>query len=197
MQRPYLIGTHVYLRPLEPADASRFASWLNDTRVTRTLRYRRPITDADELAFIEGPGKDNGDVRLGIVLKRGDRLIGSAGLMRVDWQARSAGYGIHIGMPSEWGKGYGTEVTRMIVAHAFDSMNLNRVWLEVHVTNLSAIHAYEQAGFRHEGTQRQAVYREGGYRDMLMMAILREEWEAARKPSAPGSAKARTRRKKA
>jgi len=33
-------------------------------------------------------------------------------------------------------------------------------------------------GFVREGAQREAVYRDGAYHDLIQMAILRSEWEA-------------------
>jgi RimJ/RimL family protein N-acetyltransferase len=178
MDRAFLIGKRVYLRPLEPDDAERFARWMNDGRVTRTLMARRPITVAAEREWIERVTRDETAVTCAIVRRSDDRHIGSAGLHAIDWQARSASFGISIGVPEMWGKGYGTETTHLITGHAFRTMNLNRVWLDVHAENAGARRAYEKAGYRLEGVQRQAVFREGHYSDLLLMAILREEWEA-------------------
>ena len=177
MDRPFLIGKLVYLRPLEPEDAERFATWLNDARVTRTLMARGPITRAFEREWIERVTRDDKSLVCAIVRRRDDRHIGSTGLHQIDWQARSACFGISIGVPEMWGKGYGTETTRLIVDHAFRTLNLNRVWLDVHASNVGGRRAYEKAGFRVEGVQRQAVFREGRYSDLLLMGVLREEWE--------------------
>jgi RimJ/RimL family protein N-acetyltransferase len=185
MDRPFLVGKRVYLRPLEPGDAERFAQWMNDGRVTRTLMARGPITVAAEREWIERVTRDEKSLVCAIVRRSDDRHIGSTGLHGIDWQSRSASFGISIGVPEMWGKGYGTETTRLITAHAFRTLNLNRVWLEVHADNPGARRAYEKAGYRLEGVQRQAVYREGHYSDLLLMAILREEWEALESGSPP------------
>ncbi len=42
MKNPFLIGTKVYLRPLEYEDALLFVPWVNDAEVTRTLEGLRP-----------------------------------------------------------------------------------------------------------------------------------------------------------
>jgi len=200
MDRPFLIGKLIYLRPLEPDDADRFATWLNDARVTRTLRARGPITRAFKREWIERVTRDDKALACSIVRRRDDRHIGSTGLHEIDWQARSAGFGISIGIPEMWGKGYGTEATRLITDHAFRTLNLNRVWLDVHASNVGAQRAYEKAGFRVEGVQRQAIYRDGRYADMLLMSVLREEWERgggpseSRRPARASRASARSRR---
>jgi RimJ/RimL family protein N-acetyltransferase len=53
---------------------------------------------------------------------------------------------------------------------------LNRVGLDVIEYNPGGIRAYEKAGFKHEGSQRSAVYRDGKFFDLINMGILRSEW---------------------
>lgn len=90
-------------------------------------------------------------------------------------------FGIVIGEKDCWGKGYGTEVTRLMVWHGFQNLNLNRIWLNVYDFNPRGIRAYEKAGFKKEGALRQAMYAEGKYHDTFVMGILREEWEAGQR----------------
>jgi RimJ/RimL family protein N-acetyltransferase len=71
------------------------------------------------------------------------------------------------------------------VRFAFDQMNLNRVDLQVLDDNERGIRCYEKIGFVREGVQRQYRYREGRYVDMIMMSILREEYEARRDEFVP------------
>jgi RimJ/RimL family protein N-acetyltransferase len=179
LKHPFLVGELVYLRPLQADDAELFAEWLNDTRVTRTLRARGPITVEAEREWIARVSADPSEFVCALVLRKGDRLIGSAGLHAIDWQARSASFGIKIGIPAMWGRGYGTEATRLVTDHAFRTLNLNRVGLQVHAGNVAGRRAYEKAGYRVEGIQREAVYREGRFGDLVLMAVLRSQWEAA------------------
>ena len=62
--------------------------------------------------------------------------------------------------------------------YGFDTLNLHRIWLTVLADNAGAIRAYEKAGFVHEGAQRDATYRDGGYLDLILMSVLRPEWDA-------------------
>ena len=104
------------------------------------------------------------------------QLAGNAGLFHLEWAGRCAEFGIFIGDKSRWDKGYGTEVLQLILLHAFDSLNLNRVFLRVFATNARAIRSYEKAGMIREGTMRQAIFRHGKYIDVHIMSILRSEW---------------------
>ena len=123
--------------------------------------------------------KDEQTVVLGIVVKETDLLIGSAGLHQIHFKDRHAEFGILIGEKSAWGKGYGTEVTALMTGYGFATLNLNRVWLRVHEDNQRGIKAYEKVGFKREGVLRQHKYREGRYVDVVVMGILREEWQLA------------------
>ncbi len=104
-------------------------------------------------------------------------LIGSAGLHQIHFKDRHAEFGILIGEKSAWRKGYGTEVTALMTGYGFETLNLNRVWLRVHEDNQHGIKAYEKVGFKREGVLRQHKYREGRYVDVMVMGILKEEWE--------------------
>ena len=67
---------------------------------------------------------------------------------------------------------------RLLLRFAFDELNLYRVQLTVFSYNPRAIRLYEKLGFRHEGTFREFVQRDGARHDMLLYGLLRQEWEA-------------------
>jgi [ribosomal protein S5]-alanine N-acetyltransferase len=180
MKNPYLIGSQVYLRAVEMSDGPVIVPWLNDPAVSRTLLHRRALNLRAEEEFLERVAASEHDLVLGIALKADDRLIGATGFHQIDFRNRHACFGITIGIPEAWGKGYGTEATRLMVNHAFETMNLNRVWLQVFEYNLRALRTYEKIGFKKEGTLRQENFREGRYWDTHVMGLLRQEWDAER-----------------
>jgi RimJ/RimL family protein N-acetyltransferase len=178
MNNPFLVGRNTYLRPLEREDASLIVQWLNDPEVTRTLAIYRPINLQAEEEFIAKIYESESEFVLGIAVQDSDGLIGVTGLHRMDFKNRHANFGIAIGDKDQWGKGYGTEVTSLMLRHAFEGLNMNRVWLHVYENNVRGIKTYERTGFRKEGLLRQERYSEGRYWDTIVMAILREEWDA-------------------
>jgi RimJ/RimL family protein N-acetyltransferase len=178
MQNPYLIGNKIYLRALEPADVPLLVTWFNDGDITRYLARYRPMTVGQELAFLKQLDENDKDCALGMVLRETDQLIGTAGLMNLDVRHRHTAFGISIGDKTMWNKGYGTETTRLLLRHAFHTLNLNRVWLRVYEFNAGAIRCYEKGGFRVEGRLRQDFFGEGRYWDTIVMGILRDEWRA-------------------
>ena len=177
MRNPFLIGPAVYLRPLELDDAATILPWFNDPEVTRLLRRCRPITLAEEQEFLQRLRSAETEVRFGIALREADQLIGTAGLRGIDDRNRHSEFGISIGEKQHWGKGHGTEATGLVMRYAFQTLNLNRLWLHVYEYNARAIRVYEKLGFRVEGRLRQDTFREGRYWDTLVMGVLREEVE--------------------
>lgn len=117
-----------------------------------------------------------------ICLRDGGRPVGFTGLHAIDHVNGSTEMGIGIGERSEWDKGYGTEAMDLLLDFAFGELRLHRVFLHVFDFNERAIHLYERAGFRHEGTAREAFYRHGRFYDMHLMGILAEEWAEQDRP---------------
>ena len=72
---------------------------------------------------------------------------------------------------------------QLLLEHAFLTLNLHRVDLQVFDHNQSAIKVYKKIGFIEEGRLRDHHYRNGQYFDTLIMSILREEWLEGRRGS--------------
>lgn len=175
MKIHFLSGSCVYLRPLEPSDARALLPWVNNPDVTRTLLIHRPTNFEAEEKFIERLAGDETIVGLGIVEKAADRLVGATSLHQIDTRSRHAQFGILIGDPADWNKGFGTEATRLVVGYGFATLNLHRIWLHVTADNAAGIRVYEKVGFRREGVLREALFTEGRYVDLVPMGILRGE----------------------
>ncbi|WP_374208014.1 GNAT family N-acetyltransferase [Streptomyces sp. MUM 203J] len=86
-----------------------------------------------------------------------------------------------------YGRGLGTEATRLIVGHGFETLRLRRISLEVCVFNARARRVYEKAGFVAEGVMRDALLWEGERVDAVLMSVLAPEWFRHRgRPEGPG-----------
>jgi RimJ/RimL family protein N-acetyltransferase len=182
VQNPFLIGSKVYLRPLDLADAPILTRWLNDPEVTKYLLMYRPLTLFAEEAHLRKISESEHDIVLCIMARDPEQFIGVTGLHQLDVRNRHVQFGIVVGEKSAWDKGYGTEATRLMVRYAFETLNLNRVSLRVYEYNERAVRVYEKVGFRVEGRLRQETFRDGRYWDTSLMAVLREEWRGGNTP---------------
>ncbi|HOW70385.1 MAG TPA: GNAT family protein [Phycisphaerae bacterium] len=175
----YYEGRRIYYRPVEVGDEPLLRKWINDPSIWQGLPLRPPINANREREWIESQGNSTSDYVFAIVVRDGDRLIGTAGLHTISPVARSATLGISIGDRDFHSKGYGTEAVQLLLRFAFEELNLNRVALAVYANNPRAIRCYQKAGFVQEGCFRQAHYRGGKFHDEYRFAVLREEWQTA------------------
>ena len=109
----------------------------------------------------------------------------------IETDARRAGYLILRGLSSpdgslelkrlnvaERGRGLGRETLRLVKRVAFEELRAHRVWLDVMAHNAAARHLYASEGFVPEGVMREALRRDGRYVDLVLMAILEDEYRS-------------------
>jgi RimJ/RimL family protein N-acetyltransferase len=175
-----ILGERIRLRSITQDDLPLFVEWLNDPEVTHGLIHFLPFSPEDEEDWFEGMRKQpqvEHPLMIDILTEEGWEPIGDCGLFGIDWRIRQAEFGIVIGAKQHWDKGYGTEAVKLILQHGFNTLNLNRIALRVYENNPRAIKAYEKAGYKVEGRLRQGHYDNGEYIDVILMSILRSEWE--------------------
>lgn len=175
-----IYGDRIRLRSVTRRDLPQFVEWLNDPEVRSGLLMYLPLSFEDEEAWFENMIKSPAAQHPMVIEVRNDddwTMIGTCGFHLIDWRIRSTEVGIFIGEKSYWNQGYGTEVMQLLLKHGFNTLNLNRIALEVFETNPRAIRTYEKAGFVHEGRRRQDMFQDGRYIDVLLMSVLRSEWQ--------------------
>ena len=177
---PVIRAERLYLRPAERSDLPLFVRWFADAETARHLALRAPFSLAMEEKWfnqvVEAQGKNQ--YHFVICLLPDGRPIGAADLRDIDLENGKAEFGISIGEKAEWSKGYGTEALNAICDFGFGALRLERIYLDVYADNARAIRSYEKAGFRQEGRKRNAHFGEGRHSDVLVMALLRDEWLA-------------------
>lgn len=163
----------VYLRALEPSDLDRTWKWHNDPGLYEMLvspfRY---VSRAAEGEWIHRKAAySQTEVQLAICLKPDDQHIGNIHLRSIDWVSRHAEVGVFIGEAQHWSKGYGRQAMGLLLRHAFHDLGLRRVYLTVLEDNQRAIRAYAKCGFTVEGRLRRHAYKDGQYRDLIVMGV--------------------------
>ena len=167
----------VRLRPITEADLPDYVRWLNDPEVTQFtgLESGDMTLEAEREWFARVSAPDSGAHNWAI--EADGRHIGNCAL-HPDSSGQTAGFGIIIGDKSAWDKGYGAAALRAVLRIGFDEMGLHRIHLEAFAENARALRCYQKCGLRHEGLHRQARFKRGQWRDIVSMAILREEWRS-------------------
>jgi RimJ/RimL family protein N-acetyltransferase len=176
-----LQGQRIRLRSLSRDDLPRLWEFNNDLEVELAGGGDPPTPQSLErlqAEFDQDAGKGGRD-GAAFAIEADGKFIGQCALFNFNSHAQTCELGITIGDKAYWGQGYGRESIALLVDYAFRQRNLHKVWLQVHARNARAISAYVACGFREEGRLRAHVWSNGQYDDLLMMGLLRAEWQPA------------------
>lgn len=176
---PHIIGERIVLREYRQEDLPSIREWVNDPEITGTLShiFTFPQSVYDSESFLKMMIEGRGNEIRGFVIAEKDTLdyMGQIDLIRIDWLNRSATLGIVIGRKDKLGQGYGREAIHLLKTFVFQSLNLNRLELEVYDYNERAYRCYISCGFKEEGRLRQKIFKNGKYHDVIVMSVLADE----------------------
>ncbi|NJP36189.1 GNAT family N-acetyltransferase [Alkalicoccus luteus] len=166
------------LSPVSEEDAPVYHRWRTDWEVMQHTSMTTAVpTYSETVQFVQ-------EVLIGqkaaeswmLELSTG-RTIGIASLIQIDVENQSAECILDIGEKNCWGQGFGQEAMRLLLYRAFEDLTLHRVQLRVFADNVRAVGLYNKMGFLEEGRMQEALLRNGRRHDILLMRLLRPEWE--------------------
>lgn len=160
------------LAPLGPEHFAGTWAALQEPEVMRLTGTHTSFAPEAVRTWLEGLADQDDRADWAIVRLEDGVHLGEVVLNDLDPANRSAGFRIMLGSPQWFGSGYGTEATRAVLAHAFGTVGLHRVELEVFAFNPGAQRAYEKAGFVVEGRRRDALLWDGDWIDAIAMGCL-------------------------
>jgi RimJ/RimL family protein N-acetyltransferase len=170
------MGRNVTLRRFERGDLEHMRRWFDDSELRAQTGVTSPMTEGQANDWYERMVDDTARLWYVIVRDDDDRVVGEAGLLRMFPEWGTTDVSIIIGEPDARGRGYGTEVGKLLLDFAFDYMGFHRVAIGVVGFHEEALRFWESLGFRREGVQRDGYMVEGQYHDFVMMSILEDEW---------------------
>ncbi len=168
-------GKKVRLRAFEQSDLDANHAFVNDYETLRGMISGIPFPASlqDEQQWLsQQTSYTRGEYQFAIEDFEGD-LVGRCGLIRLDWKNRVGELAIMIGSPYR-GRGYGTEAMELLCNFCFREMNLHRLKVTVFAFNEPALRCYEACGFVREGMLREEIFRDGAYRDVVLMGRLND-----------------------
>lgn len=166
------------LRELCRNDLEAINKWRNNPEIIASLGapFRFINLEVDSRWFDSYMNSRSNAVRCAITEDGDDTILGLVSLVSIDHMNQSAEFHIMIGEESQ-GKGMGTFALTEMLKHAFNNLNLQRIELTVLESNSRARHLYEKVGFVKEGVKRKAKYKNGKFEDMLLYAMLKEDFK--------------------
>ena len=176
-------GSH--LRLLEESDAEELVRVVDANRdhLAPWMPWveSTPNTVDVRLEFIRSTRRqiaENDGLQAAIV--EGGEIVGVIGFHSVDWRnlATSLGYWL---AADRQGRGIMTEAVAALTTYAFEVWGLARVEIRVATENRRSTAIPERLGFAREGVLRQAERHGDTYRDLVVYAMLAQDWDDTHK----------------
>jgi RimJ/RimL family protein N-acetyltransferase len=173
--QPSLSGERVRLEPLGPAVSEAYWAALQDPEGRRLTGTHAEFTREQTDRWLASRAEQHDRADWAAIGGDDGGYLGEAVLNDLDPENGVCGFRIALAGPHVYGRGFGTEITRLVLAYAFDTVGLHRVELEVYAFNPRAQRVYEKCGFRVEGRRREALLWETERVDAIDMGILRTD----------------------
>ncbi len=170
---------HVSLRRFEDRDAAAVHRWFNNPEATRTLMEQRDAFGEDQArAWVQRAQDDGGeDRKYAIVVEGYPEPVGFTALYGL-FRQTAPELGALIGDDVR-GKGVGRRAEALTIAKAFDEFGAHRVYGRIPAHNEAAKRVVTSLGWRHEGTMRSHLARDGELADCEIWGVLPDEFRAA------------------
>jgi RimJ/RimL family protein N-acetyltransferase len=174
--KPTLTGELVLLRPVGTADAAGLLACDDETLRLTGSHGSATLAELEQWYATRAAHADRLD--LSIIERATGQWAGEVVLNELNTANESCGFRILLQGPRFYGRGLGTEASRLALGHAFGVVGVHRVELQVYDFNPRARHVYEKLGFVHEGTMRDALRWDGQWVDCHLMGLLAADWAA-------------------
>jgi RimJ/RimL family protein N-acetyltransferase len=171
---------HVSLRAFEPGDASAVHRWFNNPAATASLMEQRDgFSPAEAEAWVGRAMDDSGeDRKYAIAVEGYAEPVGFTALYGL-FRQTAPELGALIGDDVR-GKGVGRRAEALTIAKAFGEFGAHRVYGRIPARNEVAKKTVTSLGWKHEGTMRGHLRREGALADDCeIWGVLPGEFRAA------------------
>ena len=172
-----LKGEHIHLRALEPEDLEFLYALENDPDIWEVSGTLTPYSRKVLRDYLEKSHRDIYEVKqLRLAICAAPKSpIGLIDLYDFDPKHRRAGLGIVISEPGDRDRGYGAEAIGLLVAYAFEILDLHQLYASVGENNVRSQHLFEKLGFVRSGVRRQWWRTATGFEDEWFYQKLRED----------------------
>jgi len=165
----------IALRPFTYDDVPWVVDGCRDPRVTRFTSVPHPYDETHAREWIAGheAGRAGGEA-LDLAIVVGGEPLGVVSLLRIDWDQLRGEIGYWVG---PWGRGRGAapRAVRLLAAHAFAAVGLQRAEVIPYTDNPASQRVAEKAGAKREGVLRSYFLARGERHDCVMYALLPDD----------------------
>lgn len=172
-----LQDNELLLRPIEIEDIDFLRDMINDPEMERyVVGWSRPVSRHKQEEWIRSENSGN---HIRYVIDCNGTPIGMASLTELDFKNATAELNIKLAS-TQWKKhGYGTRALRLLIAYAFQELNINCLSASILEYNAASIALFEKLGFQREGILRERVFKGNAYHSLYVYSLLKKEFRHA------------------
>lgn len=170
-----LEGQHINLRLFTDADLEEFVTQFNrfaERGEFYPVSFRSLTTSRNE--FRENGWWEEHQGRMLIVDKQG-KMLGTIFFFKGAQYQEGYEVGYALLRRADRGRGTVSEALPLFSAYLFEAKPIRRLYLLAATGNIASKKVAEKAGYRREGTLRQAFFLRGRYHDCAIYSLLRDE----------------------
>ena len=174
-----LIGQHVRLEPLDMDHLDALCAVGLDSAIWKWNTH--PVKDRNDMrGYIQTAlvGQSKGQMLPFVTIEQSsDTIVGSTRYGAINMRHKRVEIGWTWLNPKWQRTGINTEAKLLMLRHAFDTLDCNRVEWKTDSNNEQSKAAILRLGAQFEGTHRAHMQREDGtLRDTVFYSVIREEW---------------------
>jgi len=176
----FLEADTVTLRPADDEDIAFLRENEQNPRVRATRSIHTPV-DADWARHRLGGTLGRSGNTLGLLICVDEAPVGFVYLMREqpNSQVFRLGELAYWVTTTEWGNGYATSASELLLSHAFDELGLHRIEASAFASNDASRRVLEKLRFSEEGTARKEAFINGEWIDKIRYGLLEKEWRGS------------------
>lgn len=172
-------SVRLIIRLLERSDLEDARLLHNDDATLKQLTDVSHVSEAEQEAWYLSLSSSRHSRRYAARRREDNAFVGVFRVDRIDLANRNALVGADI-VPAMRRHGFATEMFAYVLDHLFGQLGLHRVGLFTLAGNASALGLYRKLGFVEEGRERDAIFRDGVFTDLIAMGLLATEWQQRR-----------------
>ncbi len=181
LQPVTLENTFVRLDPLEERHREPLREAGNDPDLWRFANVNLDNTNFDSWIDHRLVEIEKGDLTWAVFDKASDTYAGSTSYLAYVPAHKRVEIGWTWYAKRVWAGAVNPSCKRMLLAHGFETLGLNRIELKADARNQRSCKAMERFGAKFEGIHRAHMVRpDGGLRDTAWFSVIREEWPGVR-----------------
>jgi RimJ/RimL family protein N-acetyltransferase len=160
--------------PLDEKHLDNLLRWLQDPDLRDHIGTVFPPVRQQHLEWYRALCADRS--RLAQAIEVDGEHVGVVGLSGIDLVYRCAELWIYVGEGKDRGKGAAREAFRQLVGFGFDTLGLNRIFVQVFGFNERGRSFFASCGMKPEGVLREAVFKRGRFHDKYVFGLLAREY---------------------